>query len=294
MADQGGRPMTAQVARLPGGRLHLHHGPIDIVLKAWGEAGEVAVAYDRAVRRFMPILDELVDELAQLRQPTGPAHPLLRRPVARRMAGATAPFADRFITPMAAVAGSVADEVMAALAMGASIDKAYVNNGGDIALHLAPGERLKAGIVDDQDAPSLDADVEIESAMPVRGLATSGWRGRSFSLGIADAVTVLARDAATADAAATLIANAVDVDHEAVIKRPASSLRDDTDLGDRLVTVEVGPLPEAAIVSSMNAGVARAKEFRARGLIHSAYLSLQNRRRVVAHNSFTLSAGASA
>jgi len=286
--------MTAQVARLPGGRLHLHHGPIDIVLKAWGEAGEVALSYEQAARRFQTILDELVAELESLRQPMGPAYPLLRGAVARRMAAATAPLAERFITPMAAVAGSVADEVMAALVEGRCLAKAYVNNGGDIALHLTQGETLKAGIVDDQDRPSLNADVEITWDTAVRGLATSGWRGRSLSLGIADAVTVLARDAATADAAATLIANAVDIDHPAVEKRPASSLRDDTDLGERPVTVAVGPLPEAAIVTSMNAGVALAKEFRARGLIDSAYLALQNRRRVVARNSFTLSAGAHA
>jgi hypothetical protein len=283
--------MTAQVARLPGGRLHLNHGPIDIVLKAWGASDEVTRAYEQAARRFATILDELVGELALLRQPVGPAHPLVHGAVARRMAAATAPFAERFITPMAAVAGSVADEVMAALTAGRDLTRAYVNNGGDIALYLTPGEVLKAGIVDDQDAPAPNADVEVSADMPVRGLATSGWRGRSLSLGIADAVTVLARDAATADAAATLIANAVDVDDPAVVKRPAASLRDDTDLGERLVTVAVGDLPESAIVSSMNAGVAVAKEFRARGLIDSAYLALQNRRRVVARNTSTFLAG---
>ena len=35
--------------------------------------------------------------------------------------------------------------------------------------------------------------------MPHRGVATSGWRGRSHSLGIADSVTVVARNAAAAD-----------------------------------------------------------------------------------------------
>ena len=286
--------MTAEVAPLPGDRLHLHHGPIDIILKAWGSGDEVALAHEQAARRFSTILDELVAELELLRQPLGETHPLLHGTTARRMAEAAAPFAERFVTPMAAVAGSVADEVMAALIKDRALSKAYVNNGGDIALFLAAGQNLKAGIVDNQHRPHLDADVAISSDMPVRGLATSGWRGRSMSLGIADAVTVLARDAATADVAATLIANAVDVDHPAVHKQPASSLRDDTDLGDRLVTVEVGDLPESAIVSSMNAGVTLAKEFRARGLIHSAYVALQNRRRIVAHNSFVQSAGASA
>ncbi len=213
--------MTAQVTRLGGDRLHLHHGPIDIVLKAWGETDDVARAYDLAAQRFQTILDELVRELKQLRQPLGQTYPLLQGPVARRMATATRPFADRFVTPMAAVAGAVADDVMAAMLDGTAIRRAYANNGGDIALYLTPGETLKAGIVDNQDAPHLDADVAVDFVMPVRGIATSGWRGRSQSLGIADAVTVLAADAATADVAATLIANAVDIEHPAIERAPA-------------------------------------------------------------------------
>ena len=286
--------MTAAVARLAGDRLHLHHGPIDIVLKAWGEAADVTQAYEQAAGCFHSVLDDLVVELPQLRQPMGEAYPLFQGPVARRMATAAQPFADRFVTPMAAVAGAVADEVMTAMSTDTGIRRAFVNNGGDIALHLTPGECLKAGIVDNQDAPHLDGDVAIDFTMPVRGLATSGWRGRSQSLGIADAVTVLAHDAATADVAATLIANAVDTEHPAIERAPASRLRDDTDLGDRLVTVEVGPLDEPAIVAAMNAGVALAKTYRTRGMIHSAYLALQNRRRVVARNSYALPEGASA
>jgi ApbE superfamily uncharacterized protein (UPF0280 family) len=67
-------------------------------------------------------------------------------------------------------------------------------------------------------------------------VATSGWRckgkgGRSFSFGIADAVTVLAGSAAAADAAATVIANAVDLPgHGAITRRPASAIDPDSDL----------------------------------------------------------------
>ena len=77
----------------------------------------------------------------------------------------------------------------------------------------------------------------------MRGVATSGWRGRSFSLGIADAVTVFAGTAAVADAAATLIANAVDLPgHPAFARAPARRCDPQSDLGERLVTVDVGPL----------------------------------------------------
>ncbi|MDA0231552.1 MAG: hypothetical protein O3B21_15395, partial [Proteobacteria bacterium] len=109
------------------------------------------------------------------------------------------------------------------------------------------------------------------------GLATSGWRGRSHSLGIADAVTVLARSAAEADVAATLIANRVDVDHPAIRRAPANTLSDDSDLGDLPVTVAVGELPDDAVERALAAGLAHASVIQAKGHIFSAYLSLQGR-----------------
>ena len=267
---------TAQITLLDDGpRLHLQHGPIDIIALAEGGEAEVKAAYARAGNCFAAILEKLVAELGRLREPVGAARPLLRGAVARRMVRAVWPHRDLFVTPMAAVAGAVADEVLAALAEGRDLTRIYVNNGGDIAFHLAPGRAFDAGIVDDADAPALDARVRLTHAMPVRGLATSGWRGRSHSLGIADAVTVLAISAATADVAATLIANAVDVDHAAVARAPANSLRDESDLGDLPVTVAVGALPAWAIEEALASGLARARAMQARGLLFSAYLSLQ-------------------
>jgi ApbE superfamily uncharacterized protein (UPF0280 family) len=283
--------VTAYSRFVSGGRLHLQHGPIDIIARAWGAEAEIAAAYSQASIRFATVLEELVGELAMLRRPLDDAEPLVRGTVARRMVRACWPHRAVFITPMAAVAGAVADEVLEAMVRERRLERAFVNNGGDIALHLAPGAVLTAGIVDDHDAPHIDADATITADLPVRGLATSGWRGRSLSFGIADAVTAFARCAADADAAATLIANAVDVDDPAVERRPAREVRDDSDLGERPVTVAVGPLPETAIVVAMNSGVAVAKDFRARGLISHAYLALQNRRRTVARNSHPLVLG---
>jgi hypothetical protein len=266
----------AQVALLGDGRrLHLHHGPIDIIALAEGGTAEVNAAYSQAGKRFATILEELVAELPRLRAPTGAARPLLNGAVARRMGSAVWPHRSVFVTPMAAVAGAVADDVLAALTAGRDLARVYVNNGGDIAFHLARGQSFDAGIVDDADAPELDARVRLTYDMPVRGLATSGWRGRSHSLGIADAVTVLAECAAQADVAATLIANAVDVDHERIERVPANSLFDDSDLGDLPVTVKVGELPSDAIDRALFAGLACAHALQARGLIFSAYLSLQ-------------------
>lgn len=272
----------AQAALLPDGRrLHLHHGPIDILAEAFGAADKVCFAYRQAASRFETILAPLVDELAMLRTPIGEPLPLPKGPVARRMVAAVWPHRAVFVTPMAAVAGAVADEILAAMVEGRALARAYVNNGGDIAFHLAPGETLLAGVVNDQDRPAIDARLELKAEMKVRGIATSGWRGRSFSLGIADAVTVLARDGAAADAAATLIANAVTVEHPAITRRPANRLRDDTDLGDLLVTVDVGPLPPELVACALEGGVAEARRMRACGLIYGAYLSLQGEACVV-------------
>ena len=182
---------------------------------------------------------------------------------------------------MAAVAGAVADAVLAAMTRNRWLDKAYVNNGGDIALFLAPGQTLTTGLVTLGEQPSLDGFSRIEAACPIRGIATSGWRGRSFSMGIADSVTVLARTAAIADAAATLVANAVDVDDPAIRREPAVALAPDSDLGDRLVTVEVGPLSPQKVERALDRGIARARDMRRRGLIVDALLVLQDRVRTL-------------
>jgi ApbE superfamily uncharacterized protein (UPF0280 family) len=251
-------------------RLHMQHGPIDLIVEAFGARGEIDMAYRQAWTRFQTVLAELVEELPLLRRAVGDRHPGARGPVARRMFAACAPHRAQFITPMAAVAGSVADEVMAALTAGRTLDKAYINNGGDIALYLAPAARLDIGLIANLDAPALNGIARIEADWPVRGIATSGWRGRSFSLGIADSVTILASDAATADAAATMTANAVDTDHPAIERARACDLKDDTDLGERLVTTAVGPLPPDVIDMALTGGQEKAAEFLGAGLIFGA------------------------
>jgi uncharacterized protein len=242
-------------AFLPDGRLHLQHGPIDLIVEAFGAKDEVDRAYRQAIDRFGDILPTLVSELPVLRRPVGDAYPLLQGPVARRMVEAVWPHRAVYITPMAAVAGSVADEMLQAMLAGRTLDKAYANDGGDIAFHLSEGHELKAGIFVD----ALDGVVRLSHERPVRGLATSGWGGRSFSRGIADSVTVLGATAAAADAAATIIANAVDADHPAIERRPACELDPDSDLGELLVTTNVGALPAAIIDQALEWGAAEAR-----------------------------------
>jgi len=279
--------VTAQRARLADGRLHLNHGPIDLIIEAFGEQPEVEAAYDQAWQRFPTILPELVRELGLLRRPMGLAMPALESPVARRMAEAVWPFRQHFITPMAAVAGAVAEEMLAALIRGRDLVRAYVNDGGDIALHLAPGERFTIGVVAELKAPAIAGRAEIAASDAVRGIATSGQSGRSFSLGIADAVTVLARRAADADAAATMIANAVDLDHPAIQRRPAESLDPDSDLGELPVTVAVGDLSRSEVAAALDLGALRAMEYGRAGLILAAMLQLRGDRRIVSTDGYS-------
>ena len=230
-----------------GQRLHLHHGPIDLIIRAWG-TGQ-SEAYNKATMRFTNLLEELVEELQQLRLPCTNERQF-QLPIARRMQKAAQQFSPQFITPMAAVAGSVADEILSVMVQQNDIDKIYVNNGGDSAFYLTDGQSVKAMI-------ASDADVQIEIGYddPFRGIATSGWRGRSQSLGIADSVSVVAKNAAIADAAATMIANHVTLpEHSAIGKTPANEIFPDSDLGEQMVTTAVGKLSNSEIDRALIGG----------------------------------------
>ena len=273
-----------QIALLPDGkRLHLQDGPIDLIVEVKGGEADVRAAYKAAARRFTGLLDELCAELVELRQAADPVQCKLEGVVARRMHAAVAPFAsDHFITPMAAVAGSVAEEILGAMLGAARLDRAYVNNGGDIALHLANSEQFTVGLMDRPDRHGLMRTMVVEADDLTRGVATSGRHGRSFSLGIADAVTVLARTASQADAAATIIANAVDLPgHPAIIRCPANELQPDSDLGSRLVTRDLGALGEHEVEEALRAGASQARQLFAAGLIEGAALRLEGETVVV-------------
>ncbi|WP_407474738.1 UPF0280 family protein [Sulfitobacter sp. PM12] len=266
--------MTAQAALLPGGRLHLSHGPIDLVI---GADGARDLAFRAGFDRFGTILSELTTELPLLRRPVNTKP---KGKIARAMYRAALPHADGLTTPMICVAGAVAAEVLSAMVDAADLTRAYVNNGGDIALHLTEGARFDVGIAG-LDGRSLGT-VTIRSNDPIRGIATSGQGGRSHSLGIADSVTVLARSAAMADAAATRLGNAVDLPaHPAIRRSPANQLHDDSDLGAAPVVTHVGPLSPADVNQALTTGATAAQGLRDRGLIFGAALFLRDQHTVI-------------
>lgn len=255
-----------------GKRLHLQHGPSDLIVYAEGDR---ARAFSAARARFETIISEVAAELEQLRQIISPLSTPPTGAVARRMHAAATRFGHaQVVTPMAAVAGAIADEVLAAMTAAAEIQRAYVNNGGDIALHLAPGMAFSTAMMG-HDGTRLGT-VQIDAADPVRGIATSARHGRSLSRGIADSVTVLAPCAATADVAATLVANAVDLpDHPGIRRRPACDVVDNSDLGDMPVVVGCDDLAEHEACAALSHGHYVANQFARAGLISGAGLFLQ-------------------
>jgi ApbE superfamily uncharacterized protein (UPF0280 family) len=268
-----------------GRRLHLQHGPIDLII---GVDQNQHIAFEAAKYRFETILEELVLELAELRLPLNEG---LKKPdgdVAQRMDLVCRPHAlNEFVTRMAAVAGSVADEIMFAMKRATSFQKAYVNNGGDIALYLEGKERFVTAMVS-HDSGELGR-IEVDAGDQISGIATSGRHGRSHSLGIADSVTVLAGNAAQADVAATLIANAVDIPgHSSINRIAASELSPDSDLGDKLVIVGCDKLSAEDQRYAIERGEAKANEFLNKGLIKSAAIFFQDKHRLIGQKNLTI------
>ena len=248
-------------------RLFLQHGPIDIVVEAIGK--DKYLAYEKVKTYFKTLLSDLVLELELLKKEVQYDRQFTNQ-IAQKMQQATQEFHPDFITPMAAVAGSVADSVLEVLTSGFILEKAYVNNGGDVSFYLKKGQSMKSSL-----ASMPDTFTEIKYEDKSRGVATSGWRGRSFSLGIADSVTVLANNAAMADAAATMIANSVNLkNHPSIKKKYAQDLNDSSDLFGQMVTTEVGKLSQKDIIKAINNGHNKAKMYLGNNLINSALIQL--------------------
>ncbi|UWR24408.1 UPF0280 family protein (plasmid) [Sulfitobacter sp. S190] len=263
-----------------GTRLHLQHGPIDLII---GAEGDRHAAFDAARARFASVLDELVDELPALRRPMTPETPRFNGSIAQLMFDAVLPHAGSlFVTPMAAVAGAVADTVLAAMAAATgNLSRAYVNNGGDIAVHLEPGASFQIAMAG-ADNSGL-GQLRLSHGDGARGIATSGRLGRSLSLGIADSVTVTARSAAAADVAATLIANAVDLpDHPGIGRALAEDIDPDTDLTGHFVTTACPRLPPSDVNTALARGLETARRMQNNGLIDAAALFLQGQCMTVA------------
>jgi len=258
-------------------------GPMTLTISAWAGGQPRPVIAAQAARVALRLLAVLADFQKYLKRPV--AELPLERPapaVAARARDAAAALG-RGLTPLAAVAGAVADE-LARVSLDLGADKVIINNGGDIALRLGPGQSAQVGLrasagqeageKTEAKAPLLGR-LNIAAADGIGGVATSGWGGRSFSLGLADAVSVWARSAALADAAATALGNAVKAEVAGVTRRPARELDPASDLGDTLVTIAVPDLSDAERAAALAAGRAEALKMRDEGALLGCLIALQ-------------------
>ena len=262
-------------------KLFLRHGPINIVLEAIGIDKDLA--YQNVKEYFETILEQLVLDMDLLKKEVV-FNRKFNNKISQSMQDATEKYSPTFITPMAAVAGSIADNILRVLINDTNLEKAYVNNGGDVSFYLNKNQIMKSSLAA---IPNMIAEIKYKDKS--RGIATSGWRGKSFSRGIADSVTVLADNAAMADAAATMIGNAVDIyNHPKIKKRPANEIYEDSDLNNLLITFEVGNLTKFEIKEALKNGYQTALQYVENDLINTALIQLSDYFCIVQKNSTDL------
>jgi uncharacterized protein len=254
--------------------MYVEVGPASIVVTGEKEGRDFDFDKEEIESRCARILMDVGSNLKVLKvKGTRIRNPLLLPSVARRMVEAVNAIDGISLTPMAAVAGAVADALLEGLKE-KGLDFISVNNGGDISLFNPSGRRVRIGLGDIGAGTATPYILEIDGITEC-GLATSGFGGRSFTLGLADMVTVLARTGAIADAAATSICNATNVETERVIRKRAAEIDPCSDIADEWVTVAVGGLDDALVLRALGNGLAWAQTLKDRRLILEAVINLK-------------------
>lgn len=259
-----------RIMPLPGGRALLaENGPMRMVIQAWeGKVPRLDLATEAADYAFA-CLARVAGQLAVLKRRPGAIDGLPPEPLAREMIKSVRAVGDADLTPLAAVAGTLADAVADRL-FGQGLSRVIVDNGGDIAIRLAAGETTRVGLRPEIAHPEISHVLTLDGRHSTWGVATSGLGGRSFTCGIASAVTAVARSASLADAAATAVANACLVAGADVLRVPAAKLDPNTDIPDLLVTVAVGDLTGPQRAEALSNALQRAEGLTQRGVIRGA------------------------
>ena len=251
-------------------------GPASIVVT--GRKGGESCAFDKSEVEgcLVRVLAEIGDWLPVLRQKgCRITRTLNMSPVARSMVEAVMAIDGSTMTPMAAVAGAVADTVKERL-LREDIDFLSVNNGGDISLFSRGGRTMRIGIGDIGSGAPVQYVLKIDGIEQC-GVATSGFGGRSFTLGLADTATVIAATGAIADAAATMICNETNVETDRVIRKRGAEMDPCSDIGEEWVTVEIGALDDALVGEALDRGIACARQLKERSAILDAVITLRGR-----------------
>ena len=261
------------IAFLDGESVLAECGPMRLVIRAWkGNEPQIDLLREAAAKSFM-YLERIAGFRSELSRPFSDIKVQPQDDLAKEMLYSVAIIGDGDLTPMAAVAGTIADAVANWL-FEQGVTKVIVDNGGDIAVRLAEGESVTVGVRPRVTSRHISHVITLDSGRSAWGVTTSGMGGRSLTRGIASAVTVLSTKASVADAAATAIANACFVKDDRIIQLPAEKIDPTSDLKDIPVTTEVGPLSSEKILAAINSARQKADDFSQKGIIDGAFIAL--------------------
>ena len=260
------------------GKVFLDYGPISMVIAASRDGEPMTELCRDAGQVAVDCLSELGPQLKYLKRSWTQCEPDELSGVAFAMWQAVQSTGDINLTPMAAVAGAFADKVADWLQQQGAT-KALVNNGGDVAIRLLADETTKVGVMPEIGGVGFSKLVRLTAGDGIGGIATSGLGGRSFTCGIMESVTVLAKSCAVADAFATSLANGSYIDSPAVVRGLARLIDPDTDIPDLMVTESVGRLTPQEVQQSMQQVLTRLRDNVDKRIIKGATLHLQGANR---------------
>lgn len=257
-------------------KLFMENGPTNIIAEAF--SSKKIEIYNFICEYSSKFLKDLSFEIETLKKPTSKKNIFVSE-IANTMFESTQLFLPNFITPMASVAGSISELLLLKVVEKFDVNKMYINNGGDISLYINKNEKFNFSI-----GGETSFVVEYADINGFGGIATSGWKGRSFSMGIADSVTVIAEKASIADAAATIIGNHIDLKNSNKVKKTvANNLYENTDLNDKLITVSVENLTKNEIRRAISKGKNISEYYISKNLIKSVIINLQDNILILGH-----------
>ncbi len=267
-------PFERSATVLPGGSVLAESGPMRLVISAGiGKVLQTKMAL-RAAEESFGFLERVARHRKYLGRQFLESREQIKDSLVLKMISSVVMIGDEDLTPMAAVAGTIADEV-ADFLFEHGMTKVVVDNGGDVAVRADREEPITVGIRPDINDHEVSYVIGLDPDLHSHGVATSGLGGRSLTRGIASAATVVARTASLADAAATAVANASFLEDEQVRRRPAEDLDPYTDIAGLDITVKVGPLSEEKKIRAVSQAIRRAEDLVRREVILGAFVAVQ-------------------
>jgi uncharacterized protein len=271
-------PWERRILKLGDSTILVECGPMRMFVEGSIHGNPDPEACSRAANEAIGFLEQIAKHMDMVKAPARMIAEPPRHLLIHGMWSAVTEVGDPDLTPMAAVAGTIADAT-ADFLLGQGLTRIVVNNGGDVAIRLSAGETVTVGIRPDLNAEQITHRVLITMDMNIGGVCTSGLGGRSFTRGVASATTVFAGSAAIADAAATAVANATYINSPAIQRRIADSIYPDTDLKGLEIAASVDRLSEDEALTALNQGLNRAETLVERGLIVGACVAVQGHMR---------------